>query len=200
MTKTRTQGQKAVYSYPPSLLNNDVDGLEAIVDRYYSSIFHLVLSILDDPEDAEDVTQETFIAAGMNLNEYRGEADIKTWLYSIAINRSRGLLRKRNTRRTLNNILQTLQRMTNRLQGPEEKTLINEMDDQLWNIVDSLGEKHRIPVILRYVHQLKIPEIARILNVKEGTIHSRLFYAHQRIRGELTRMTPSPLENREADK
>jgi RNA polymerase sigma-70 factor (ECF subfamily) len=174
--------------------------LEEIVERHYSNIFHLVLSILDDADDAEDVTQETFIAAGINLNGYRGEADIKTWLYSIAINRSRGYLRKRKSSRTLNYVLDSIQRLTNRSPGPEEETLINEMDEQLWNIVDSLGEKHRLPIILRYVHQLKIPEIARILEVKKGTIHSRLHYAHQKIRGELKRITPTQLENREVDK
>ncbi len=200
MTKTRTQRQKTILSYPSSLHNNDATSLEEIVEKYYSNIFHLVLSILDDADDAEDVTQETFIAAGINLNGYRGEADFKTWLYSIAINRSRGYLRKRKTSRTLNNVLESIQRLTNRSPGPEEETLINELDDQLWIIVDSLGEKHRLLIILRYVHQLKIPEIARILDVKEGTVHSRLYYAHQKIRGELKRITPSPLENMEVDK
>jgi RNA polymerase sigma-70 factor (ECF subfamily) len=166
--------------------------------QYYASIYHLSLSILDDSDDAEDIAQETFIAANEKLSEFRGESDIKTWLYSIAINRSRGQLRKRKTRRALSDVLQTLQRIAKPSQSPEETAMQNDKDAHLWQVIDSLSDKHRLPVILRYAHQLSIPEIASILGLKEGTIHSRLFYAHQNIRGELLRIDPSLLEDREA--
>ena len=81
---------------------------------------------------------------------------------------------------------------------PEDVTLQTEIDEQLWQLVDSFGDKHRIPLILRYVHQLPISEIAKILEIKEGTIHSRLFYAHQMIRSELKRIGFSTYEDQEA--
>ena len=198
MTKKHHKDRVAAFAKSYTDQNNHLVSLEATIARYYASLSHLTLSILDDPNDAEDIVQETFIAASMKLSDFRGEADIKTWLYSIAINKSRGCLRKRNTRRTLTNVLQAIQSLTNRTPSPEDTAVQNERDDQLWQIVDSLDDKHRLPIILRYVHQLPITEIAKILELKEGTVHSRLFYAHQRIRGELKRMEFPTKDSREA--
>jgi RNA polymerase sigma-70 factor (ECF subfamily) len=129
------------------------------------------------------------------MDEFRGDADIKTWLFSIAINRSRGNLRKRKAQQALKNALGSIVPFP---KEPEEIAVQTEKDEQLWQVVDSFGDKHRLPVILRYVHQLPISEIAKILEVKEGTIHSRLFYAHQKIRRELKRIGFSPIEDQEA--
>ncbi|MBE0411414.1 MAG: hypothetical protein IBX69_16955, partial [Anaerolineales bacterium] len=54
-----------------------------------------------------------------------------------------------------------------------------------WRAVQGLGEKHRLPVILRYVNGLTVPEIASIMNLSQGTVHSRLFYAHRKLRSQL---------------
>jgi RNA polymerase sigma-70 factor (ECF subfamily) len=198
MAKLQSKEQLSVFPETSVPEKDNLETLEATMRQYYASIYHLSLSILDDSDDAEDIAQETFIAANEKLSEFRGESDIKTWLYSIAINRSRGQLRKRKTRRALSDVLQTLQRMTKPSQSPEETAMQNDKDAYLWQVIDSLSDKHRLPVILRYAHQLSIPEIASILGLKEGTIHSRLFYAHQNIRGELLRIDPSLLEDREA--
>ncbi len=174
--------------------------LEATMTRHYSSVYHLAHAILDDPHEAEDVAQETFIAASVKLEDFRGDSEIKTWLFSIAINRSRGKLRKRKTQRALNNVLQSFQRLAAYSRNPEKVALQTEINEHLWQVVDSFHDKHRIPIILRYVHQLPISDIARILDVKEGTIHSRLFYAHQKIRRELMRTGFSQLEDQETSR
>jgi RNA polymerase sigma-70 factor (ECF subfamily) len=172
--------------------------LETIMTRHYASEYRLAVSILYDPHEAEDIAQETFIAVSINLDDFRGDADIKTWLFSIVINRARGNLRKRKTQRALKNVLQSVQRLVPFPKEPEEAALETEKDEQLWQVVDSFGDKHRIPIILRYVHQLPISEIAKILDVKEGTVHSRLFYAHQKIRSKLKRIGFPTLEDQEA--
>ena len=56
-----------------------------------------------------------------------------------------------------------------------------EADRQLWQAVDALDDKHRLVVILRYVHELSTAEIAAALDISQGTVHSRLFYARQRL-------------------
>jgi RNA polymerase sigma factor (sigma-70 family) len=195
MKKTQWNEQVAVLQEIRGQHESSMPNLEAIMAEYYASIYHLSISILDDAHEAEDVVQETFIAASMKIDEFRGDADIKTWLFSIAINRSRGNLRKRKAQQALKNVLQSVVTFSKK---PEEAALQTEKDEQLWQVVDSFGDKHRIPVILRYVHQMPISDIARILEVKEGTIHSRLFYAHQKIRRELKRTGFSSIEDQEA--
>lgn len=195
MKKTQWNEQVAVLQEVRGQRESSMPNLEAIIAEYYASIYHLCISILDDAHEAEDVAQETFIAANMKMDEFRGDADIKTWLFSIAINRSRGSLRKRKAQQALKNVLQSVVTFSKK---PEEAALQTEKDEQLWQVVDSFGDKHRIPVILRYVHQMPFSDIARILEVKEGTIHSRLFYAHQKIRRELKRIGFSPIDDQEA--
>jgi len=198
MKKTFWKEQITMIQGTPGEQEGSLPNLETIMANHYASVYRLSVSILEDPHEAEDIAQETFIAASTNIEKFRGDADIKTWLFSIAINRARGNLRKRKTQRALKNVLQSVQRLVPFPEEPEDVTLQTEIDEQLWQVVDSFGDKHRIPLILRYVHQLPISEIAKILEIKEGTIHSRLFYAHQRIRSELKRIGFSTYEDQEA--
>jgi RNA polymerase sigma-70 factor (ECF subfamily) len=156
---------------------------ERLVREHYPYIRRLALSILDDgsPDpaaEAEDAAQETFITAYRALPGFRGGASLKTWLTAIAVNTCRGRLRKRKLRQALHVTLTGLHR-SERLASPEEAAAQNETHRQLWQAVDSLDEKHRLPVILRYVHQLTVPEIAASLGTNEGTVHSRLHYARK---------------------
>jgi RNA polymerase sigma-70 factor (ECF subfamily) len=160
---------------------NDAVATEALVREFYRFVLRLCLSVLDDPTEAEDAAQETFIAAARNLPRYRGEAEPKTWLFAIAVNTCRGRLRKRRTRQRLENTLRAVYSLFQRSTDPEQAAIQDEADWEVWQAVDSLGEKHRLPVILRYVHELSTPEIAVILNLSEGTVHSRLHYARQRL-------------------
>lgn len=157
--------------------------LEALVNEYYAYIRRLALTILDDGSsdsaaEADDAAQETFITAYRSLAGFRGGASLKTWLTAIAVNACRGRLRKRKLRRTLDATLRGLH-LSQRLISPEETVAQNEAHHQLWKAVDGLDEKHRLPVILRYVHELSVPEIAVSLGMNEGTVHSRLHYARK---------------------
>jgi len=159
---------------------------EALVQQYYAFVYRLSLSILDDPDEAEDAAQETFIAATLNLDRYRGESSLKTWLYSIALNTCRGHLRKRKARSAMRRTWHTIQTLMSRPLTPEESAMRNEADIQLWAAVDDLNDKHRLPIILRYAHNLTVPEIAQILGISEGTVHSRLHYARRKLQGYLS--------------
>jgi RNA polymerase sigma-70 factor (ECF subfamily) len=158
---------------------------EALVNQYYASIYRLALSILNNPDDAEDATQETFIAAINNLDGYRGASSLKTWLYAIGLNTCRGHLRKRRARDTMRKAWQSLQPLRSRPPTPEQTALSHESHTQLWAAVDALDEKHRLPVILRYAHNMSVSEIAETLDVNEGTVHSRLHYARKKLHGHL---------------
>jgi RNA polymerase sigma-70 factor (ECF subfamily) len=159
--------------------------LESLVREYYAYIRRLALTILDDGRaeaaaDAEDAAQETFITAHRSLAGFRGRSSLKTWLTSIAVNACRARLRKRRIHQALQSTLHGLQRSP-RLASPEEAALQNEAHRRLWRAVDSLDEKHRLPMILRYVHELSVAEIAESLGTNQGTVHSRLHYARKEL-------------------
>ncbi len=168
--------------------------MELKVDRllreYYPYIHRLALSILDDIHEADDVAQETFIAAHNSLASFRRESNTKTWLTAIAVNASRGRLRKRKVRQVLTTTLHALHLLKNPPASPEQAAIQNEVDQSIWEAVDALDEKHRLPVILRYAHELSVPEIAHILHLSQGTVHSRLHYARKELHVQLGHLNP----------
>lgn len=159
---------------------------EALMLAYYDFVYRLAAAMLGDADDAEDAAQETFIQAGLHIDQYQAGTNLKSWIARIAVNVCRGRFRRQKARQRLTEVLKrmTLQ-MHAALPSPEETALVSERQRMLRQAVDALDEKHRIPILLRYVQGLSVAEIAQILDEKEGTIHSRLHYAHQKLRGQL---------------
>jgi len=156
--------------------------IETIVRGYYAPILRLASSILNDLAEAEDATQETFIKAALNLDRYRTGTNFKTWLYTIAVNTCRGMLRKRKTRAQLQMLFSNLPYPILHTSYPEEHVIESEISNDLKNAINSLDEKHRLPILLRFVHELPTAEIAKILGIREGTVHSRLHYGIQKLK------------------
>src|SRR5262252_3055193 len=75
----------------------DEEAVTTLVKHYQPAVFRLALSILDDPAEADEATQETFLAALRSLGTYRGGASLRTWLFAIAINFCRSRLRRGRT-------------------------------------------------------------------------------------------------------
>lgn len=159
--------------------------IQALIQGYRSPLYRLAVSILMDPDEAEETLQDTFVTALKALDQYNGGA-LQAWLYGIMLNECRQHLRRRKAVDRLKAVLQSLLRMGGAGPAhPETVVIENETDAALWRAVCALGEKHRLPVILFYYHDLPVTEIARLLDVSEGTIHSRLFTARKRLRKAL---------------
>jgi RNA polymerase sigma-70 factor (ECF subfamily) len=166
------------------------DGLavEQLVREYQPRLFRLALSILDDGSDngqadAEEVTQDALLAALRSLDSYRGEASLSTWLYSITINLCRNRLRSRQRKVRLRQLFQALTTPLDETPRHPETTVIQlEASADLLGAVNALDEKHRLPVILRYYHECSVAEIAQMLDLPEGTVHSRLNKARQKLK------------------
>ncbi|HJS20749.1 MAG TPA: sigma-70 family RNA polymerase sigma factor [Anaerolineales bacterium] len=162
------------------------DAIEFLIRHYEVGVFKLALSILDDSAEATEITQETFIAALRSLKKYQEQQSFKAWLYTIVVNLSRSHLRKRKTLDRLRATLTTLFRVELQKQLlPEDTVIQNEKEVILWTSLNQLDERHRIVVVLRYFHDLSINEISEILSIHEGTIHSRLHTAREKLRSAL---------------
>jgi RNA polymerase sigma-70 factor (ECF subfamily) len=167
--------------------------IEALVHTYYDMLFRLTLSILNDVDEAEDAVQETFIAAVRAIDQFRGQSTIKTWLFTIAINKCRQQMRKRKRRQLLVNAWEAARSFIPQPDRPEEALVRMEMEKNLVQAVAELRDKHRLPIILRYTHNLTASEIARVLGISEGTVYSRLHYARRELRQTLTLEVETPV-------
>ena len=160
----------------------DSSAIEHFVQTYQQDIYHLALSILDDSIEAEDATQEALLAALRALDSFHGTSSLKTWLYSITVNICRTRLQHHKRRKRLTEILGGFLRVIGtRLPSVEEDAIQHESDETLWRSIHNMDEKHRIPIVLRYYHELSVAEIASILQIPEGTVHSRLNTARKHL-------------------
>ena len=178
------------------LINDCIAGDETaiarLIETYQAGVFRFALSILNDPADANEVTQDTFIAALRALKSYREASTFRAWLYRIALNNSRSRLRKRNALERLQKTLTSIFEVRSQHSpAPEDEIIEKEKETDVWMAVEKLGEKHRIPIVLRYYHDMPVTEIAEIMNIKEGTIHSRLSIGRERLRTHLENIQDS---------
>ena len=164
----------------------EMAAMQDLIRANQSAVFRLALSILDDPADAEEATQDTFLTALRALDRYRGDSTFTTWLYRITVNICRSRLRKRHARTRLLQALQSLSRLIGvGSTHPEDIAIQRENNAILWKAINTLDEKHRIPIILYYYHDLSVSEIAGVQGVREGTVLSRLYTARERLRAAL---------------
>jgi RNA polymerase sigma-70 factor (ECF subfamily) len=162
----------------------DSSAIESFVETYQQELYRLALSILDDSNEADDATQEALLAALHALDSFHGGSSLKTWLYSITVNICRTRLQRRKRGERLRQILGGILRVQS-VPSVEEHAMENESGEALWRAIHGMDERHRIPIILRYYHDLSVAEIANILQIPEGTVHSRLNTARRQLHNVL---------------
>ncbi len=163
--------------------------IEVFVRQYEAGVFRLALSVLGNEADAYEVTQETFIAALKSLRSYQEKSSFKAWLYTIALNLSRSHLRKRKVLERLKSSIGGILRIESQKRpSPEDEVVRTEKEALVWDELNKLDDRHRTVLILRYFHELSVSEIAEVMSIKEGTIHSRLHNAREKLRVALESM------------
>ena len=162
----------------------DLAAIENFVQTYQQDIYRLALSILDDSNEADDATQESLLAALRALDSFHGASSLKTWLFSITVNTCRNRLQRQKRSERLRQVMGGILRVKSQ-PSVEEHAIENESEEALWRLIHSMDEKHRIPIVLRYYHDLPVAEIASILQIPEGTVHSRLNTARRQLHSVL---------------
>ena len=167
--------------------NGDQEAFAQLVQRYQRLVFNLVYRMLQQYDEATEITQETFLAAWQGLPSFRGDARFPTWLYRIAYNCSLKQLELRKRDRALQVALE------------ENKTLENANDEQRENAeldaherqiliqehLSHLPAKYRIVLILRHLQDMTYEEMAEILTMPIGTIKTHLFRARNLLKERL---------------
>jgi RNA polymerase sigma-70 factor (ECF subfamily) len=160
----------------------DPQAIDLLVERYQSSVFRLALAILEDPAEAEQVAQDSFVAAFNGPGTLQGKTPFKTSLFAIAVNRCRGRLRQRRRQERLSKLLNPLFRASAPPQTRrEDRVSRGEGRGEIRKPVNALDEQRRLALILRYYQDLPVGEIARVLGVSERSVHTWLRAAHQEL-------------------
>ena len=179
-----------------SAASGDHAAFHTLVDRHSPGLFRLALSMAATRADAEDVCQETFVAAFRSLKSFNGKASVKTWLSRILMRRAAKIWNKQRYARRTMSIDGDARRgdddRRNGDAGPLAKQLsvaaatgaVDQRIDLL-DMVRSLAPEFREAILLREVDGLSYQEIADALNVPRGTVESRIHRARAELRKKL---------------
>lgn len=145
--------------------------LEVLVERHHDDLYRFMRHLTQRKEDAEDLTQQSLIRAYKKIGSFRGESSLKTWLHQVAF-------REFTTWRRRRQILVPLRL----LKGAEDPGY-QQVDDRdaLLNKLHALPAELRQAVLLHYVQQLSIEEVAQVTRSPVGTVKSRLHHARRRL-------------------
>lgn len=152
---------------------------EKIVETYVNDVRKIVFSYVKNHHTMEDITQEVFLSAYHNMNKFRGESSMRTWLLKIAINKSKDYLKSWHHRKI---------QVTNWFKDKPgihtvEKTILqNTRDEELAGKIMELPIKYREVIILYYYQDLDTNDIARLLNLNVNTVKTRLIRSRDLIK------------------
>ena len=175
--------------------NGDATAWEPLVLAHQQAVFRLAYLLLGDPDEAEDVAQETFLRAWRALKGFDSTRPLRPWLLSIAANLSRN--RYRSAGRYIAALTRAFRNEPAAL-NIEETSTQNMDANQLWKAVQNLNISDQQIVYLRFFLELSVTETAEVLQVAEGTVKSRLSRALEKLRAIIQHEFPVLIEGREA--
>ena len=167
--------------------NGDQEAFAQLVQRYQRLVFNLVYRMLQQYEEATEITQETFLAAWQGLPSFRGDARFPTWLYRIAYNCSLKQLEQRKRDRALQVALEAEKALENADDEQRENAELEARDREILvqEHLSHLPAKYRIVLILRHLQDMTYEEMAEILTMPIGTIKTHLFRARNLLKERL---------------
>jgi len=176
------------------LRRGDAAAFELLVRSHQDRVYDFCVRMLGEREEAFDLTQEIFISVHRNMDKFRADAKLTTWLYRIARNHCLNRLKhlKRRGRGVTDEYGETNElSITQSLGGseaPDENLLRKKSRELVHKAIEQLDEEQRALVVLRDVEGLSYEEIMEITELPEGTVKSRLHRAREKLAGILERL------------
>ena len=174
------------------LIRRIAKGSEKAFEKLYEShstpIYNYLVRLTHEEAIAENLLQETFLAVWEGSAKFRGDAQVKNWIYKIAHHQAVGWLRKTLKDELPREIPITEEHLQkSSLDDPEEAAFTNAQAKDIHRALEQLSATHRAVVELSYVHDFTYGEIARIMDCPKGTVKSRMNYALRQLDGILRR-------------
>jgi RNA polymerase sigma-70 factor (ECF subfamily) len=184
--------------------NGDTAALGQLLELHQNRLFSIALRMVSNRDDAAEVTQDAMLKIIQHIDTFRSEAQITTWMTRIVMNQAITRLRRRklrdhasldSTRTThpdsdqassLRKVLEDHREL-----GPEHRVQESEMIEQLLKAIDRLDTDFRAVLVLRDLEEMDYQQIAETLELKVGTVKSRLFRARLALRQEMQKMAPA---------
>ena len=166
---------------------HDQKAYDILMSRYKMAVYHLILKMIKNEDDAEDLTIEAFAKAFLNIYRYNGEYAFSTWLFRIATSNTIDFIRKKKLNTT--SIDQSIEtdsddayfpiQLSDTNPNPQQRYILKQKIELLRMIVANLPEKYQRLVKLRYFKEYAYEDIAEKLDIPLGTVKAQLYRARE---------------------
>jgi RNA polymerase sigma-70 factor (ECF subfamily) len=172
----------------------DASAFDQLVGRHTARLYGLVYHMTGNHEDTNDLLQDVWTKVFRSLAGFRGASRFSTWIHSIAVNMSINFLKRRNRRQTLSldaasdegGAPDAMESLLVSPHTPRSEAGISELQERLTEALGRLSAEHRAVVTMFDIQGMAHAEIGRVLGISEGTVRSRLFYAHRQLQAFLS--------------
>jgi RNA polymerase sigma-70 factor, ECF subfamily len=176
------------------LQDRDERAFRELIDTHRDRVFNITYRMLGSRAEAEDVSQEVFIAVFKTIDTFRGDSKFSTWLYRVAVNQCKNRIKylARRHDRDRDELDESSNGPNGAIGGPQpaapDRALESiQMEELLQKAIAELDDDQRVVVVLRDVEDLSIEEICKITDLPDGTVKSRLHRARAVPRKKLSR-------------
>lgn len=176
------------------VLNGNQDAYAEIVDLYQSRLYHVCYRMLGNKHEAEDITQETFLRAYINLHTFDQKRKFSTWIFRIATNLCIDRIRKKKPDYHLDaqvpgtDGLDMYSQIAASEELPVEQLEKMEMQERLQYEISRLPDKYRSVIVLKYMEELPLLEISEILDLPLGTVKTRIHRGREALRKQMSEL------------
>ncbi|WHY86507.1 RNA polymerase sigma factor SigW [Neobacillus novalis] len=173
------------------VIKGDQDAFGEIVEIYKNSVYQLCFRMLGNRHEAEDMAQEAFIRAYVNIHTFNQDFKFSTWLFRIATNLCIDRIRKKKPDYYLDAEVAGTEGLTMYSQIPDKTPLPEneveslELHETIQKEILKLPEKYRSAIVLKYIEELSLNEISEILDLPLGTVKTRIHRGREALRQQL---------------
>lgn len=161
--------------------SGDTEAFEGLVNKYKNRLYSFLVKMSCSRQDAEEILQEAFIRAFNSIEKYDDRWMFSTWLYRIAINTYKSYMKKAKRLNTVPIDEFAASRNFAAEGDPEDVYVRNENRSELISIINSLNDRHKIPLVLKYIKDFSYAEIGEILGISEEAAKMRVLRAKKSI-------------------
>jgi RNA polymerase sigma factor (sigma-70 family) len=196
-SKARTMQDDDSRRYDDELITRaqagDAAAFDELIVKYSPRLYGLVYNMTSNHEDTNDLMQDIWSKAYRSIAGFRGKSSFYTWIHSIGVNMTINFLKKRGRRfhMSLDDMDSNIQHDKEFIEltatsNPVREADLGELQKRLNEAMQKLSEDHRAVVTMFDIQGMPHAEIAKILGISEGTVRSRLFYAHRQLQNFLS--------------
>lgn len=171
------------------LLAGNGQAIQLLIDTYKNRVFNTILGMVQNTEDAEELAQDVFIKALQNVEKFKGQSQISTWLYRIAINTSLDHLKMRSRKKRFAFMI-SLSGGTEENPAPNPPDFVHpglqlenkELAQTLFKAINQLAEKQKTALVLTKIEGLSYEQTAQVMETTVAAVESLLFRAKQNLK------------------